>query len=362
MKKHLIAAAVAAAVAVPAAAQVTISGGIDYGWDVKNKTTAATTTTNAPTTAGGNRVGNSQITLTATEDLGGGLKATAVTDHALDAANVITARDQFVELAGGFGTFRIGRLDRGFNAGYGNYAVAISTNGVGSSDSTGHDLMGGTLGRIGAGSTPTYTTSTGGTFARQNGVIQYTTPKFMGATLLIETARNKSEAASANANTKAEMTNYRIDYAMGKLTASVGVGSRKVDASTANNIQDEAKANYIGLAYDLGMAQIKFAQGNRKDTDDGATSADVTVNNFNITVPMGAISFRAGFYDGKDKVTDSATDDMDLRGHQIGAIYSLSKRTSLYAYVGKNETKLSTGGTTNLEKSEATYVGVNHRF
>jgi hypothetical protein len=212
--------------------------------------------------------------------------------------------------------------------------------------------MAGTLGR----------SNIGGTFARQDGVIQYTTPKFMGATLLVEAGRAKSEAGSANANTKAEMTNYRIDYAMGQLTASVGVGSRKVDASTANNIQDEAKANYIGLAYDLGVAQIKFAQGNRKDVDDGATAGDVTVNNVNVTVPMGAISFRAGFYDGKDKVTNSATDDMDLRGHQIGAIYSLSKRTSLYAYVGKNESKLSTGGTTNLEKSEATYVGVNHRF
>ncbi len=353
MKKHLIAAAVVAALSAPAMAQnAVISGVIDYAYAAKSDSTAATTTTVAPTTGHGNAFGTSRIDLTMTEDLGGGLKATAFLSQAIDASSALSGRDQFVGIEGGFGNIRIGRLDQGFNAGYGAYAVTISTNGVGSSDSTNHDLMAGTLGQ----------SSVGGSFARQNGVIQYISPAFMGATVSVETARNKSEAASANANTKVQMDNLRLDYKNGPLTVGLGSGKRKVDSSSSDNIQDEVKANYVGIGYDLGVAQVKFAQGNRKDSNDGATAGDITVNNFGIVVPMGAASFRASFYDGKDKVTTSATDDHEVRGYQVGVIYSLSKRTSVYGYIGKNETKLATGGTTGLEKAEATYIGLSHTF
>jgi hypothetical protein len=65
MKKHLIAAAVAGAFAVPAMAQVTVSGtyGVAYGKGLAS--------------AQGLRVSDGHITFSAAEDLGGGMKAGA---------------------------------------------------------------------------------------------------------------------------------------------------------------------------------------------------------------------------------------------------------------------------------------------
>ena len=77
MKKHLIAAAVAAAVAVPAMAQnVTLSGYVEAGYQDLSFSGDATTRTNEELkafTAG--PFGSSRLVISGSEDLGGGLKA-----------------------------------------------------------------------------------------------------------------------------------------------------------------------------------------------------------------------------------------------------------------------------------------------
>ena len=76
MKKHLIAAAVAAAVAVPAMAQVTISGAIG-GNSTKYKTDGASAPSESATTAN-DHLGTTALRISGAEDLGQGMKASFV--------------------------------------------------------------------------------------------------------------------------------------------------------------------------------------------------------------------------------------------------------------------------------------------
>ena len=75
MKKHLIAAAVAAAVAVPAVAQVTVYGLFDAAYTDIKTTTAAAVTTKTNDYVDSGRMSGSRLCFRGAEDLGGGLKA-----------------------------------------------------------------------------------------------------------------------------------------------------------------------------------------------------------------------------------------------------------------------------------------------
>ena len=102
MKKHLIAAAVAAAVAVPAMAQnVTMDGVIDsmYG-SVDRGGTAAITGKFVGVVA--NVFATSQMNIRGTEDLGGGVKAGFRLSRQLGAA---TGTDTGTALAAGYDSY-----------------------------------------------------------------------------------------------------------------------------------------------------------------------------------------------------------------------------------------------------------------
>lgn len=116
MKKSVIAAAVAAVVAAPAAlADVTISGGLQA--ELVSVGGDATRTADGVYLADGGMSGNMDggnfgfLSFKASEDLGGGLKALAnytLNTHTDSSTGV---RESYVGLSGGFGTFLAGRLN-----------------------------------------------------------------------------------------------------------------------------------------------------------------------------------------------------------------------------------------------------------
>jgi predicted porin len=78
---------------------------------------------------------------------------------------------------------------------------------------------------------------------------------------------------------------------------------------------------------------------------------------------MGAFTFGASTYTGKNKVSADADDNTKLSGNQISVRYALSKRTYLYALNGTNKIKLDSGNTTgDAYKFTATSLGVVHSF
>ncbi len=114
MKKNVIALAVAAAMAAPLAqAEVTVSGTLQaelVSWSGDNNAEGLYVT-DGQTYGSSKGSGVGQLTFSATEDLGNGMKALAKYNFSLtadDAANGV--RDSYVGLTGGFGTVLAGRM------------------------------------------------------------------------------------------------------------------------------------------------------------------------------------------------------------------------------------------------------------
>jgi len=382
MKKHLIAAAVAAAVAVPAAAQVTVSGTLDINpWSSNKATDAAAgdpTTDRRGTQGATARSGawtTSNLTFSGTEDLGGGLKAAFFFNQELRQSDGSeNARDIWVALSGGFGELKIGRQPTAVEAGWGAIAVNGTTNSAGTSDSGGYDLIAGTLGATQTGATQfgTAGSTAGGNMSRQAGVIRYTTPNIGGLTFSVDLISNSADLSTAAGEAKNQQISGHALYAAGPLTLVAGYGDRDMTGTLAatgetataeTNLTGNAKLHYLGGAYNFGMGTLRYAYGAREDKSAASPSvvtSDITVHNVGLTIPVGALTYTLNYYDGEDDRAVAAGDERDLSGYQVAVRYALSKRTSAYLVNGQN--KNEGAGANNTAKNTTTAIGVIHSF
>jgi len=432
MKKHFIAAAVAAAVTAPAFAQnVTVGGVLDitaYSQGsltvdpsqgapgaVLGRAIKTTTTSNGLGAAGA--FSTSVLNFSGTEDLGGGLKASFFLNQSINSNDgSLGNRDRFLQLTGGFGGLKVGRFPAAAD-GYGGFAATGTVNTAGTSESGAFDLEAGTLGRTHALPGAAGTAGSGnaglaaaaaianngfgqaaadsGAFGRQNGVIEYTTPAFSGVTATLTYANNKVDRDGTDylGAATAKQTGVRVDYSVGALTAAYSTSKRKVlaeqvagtrlgvDAGGANvfaldSFQSdiEGEMSWLGARYNLGPATVFASIASREDTrsrstvwnaalDARATTVDIKVNSIGVQVPLGATMFFASMYDGKDGRAAGGADDREIRGHQFGATYSLSKRTRAYAVFGENENNSSTPDAARANVTfKQTALGLVHQF
>ena len=372
MKKHLIAAAVAGALAVPAMAQVTVSGTLDVRAFNNAKTTATgagvTTTTSTKTVGNANGLdtGNqdgwstSQLVFSASEDLGGGLKATAVLSHRASAPTGGVARDRYIDLAGGFGAVRIGRFNSAITANY------LTLSGIPTTGNAGHTygLVAGTT-TISANSAGV--TSDPGDFERGDGnMLQYTTPNFGGIVATVGMRNVSTDASDTAGKTKSAQSQATVGYSAGPLALGLGFGSREV---TAENVagKDEADLMWVAGSYNLSMAKVSLSHGTREhdDTTGGGVSVkdmDATVTTVAVSVPMGAITLHAFVYDGEDERSAGTATGVNLKGHQLGVQYALSKRTFAYLVAGEDRTTRSGTSTEEIVKTTQTALGISHSF
>ena len=367
MKKHLIAAAVAGALAVPAMAQVTVSGTLDVRAFNNAKTTATgagvTTTTSTKTVGNANGLdtggqdgwSTSQLVFSASEDLGGGLKATAVLSHRASAPTGGVARDRYIDLAGGFGAVRIGRFNSAITANY------LTLSGIPTTGNAGH-----TYGFVTSGFGSGANTEPGDFERGDANNLQYTTPNFGGIVATVG-MRNVSTDASATAGkTKSAQSQATVGYSAGPLALGLGFGSREV---TAENVagKDEADLMWVAGSYNLSMAKVSLSHGTREhdDTTGGGVSVkdmDATVTTVAVSVPMGAITLHAFVYDGEDERSAGTATGVNLKGHQLGVQYALSKRTFAYLVAGEDRTTRSGTSTEALAKTTQTGMGISHSF
>lgn len=439
MKKHVLAVAVAAAVSMPAVAQVTVSGTLDVAAtrSLKESTMAgsgSTTVTTAESkgTGSGSLSGTttsstvgyatSEMIFQATEDLGGGLKATA--RYSQNIGNeTMTARDRYIDVAGGFGSVRLGRFNA-FTGNFNNFSGAGTTNQAG-------DLNDFTTG----GAETFQTALTNASFERQSGLIQYTSPSFNGFTVSAGYGNNSNDTTTTASSLDESKTTYLgVEYKAGPLTIQGAMSEKKNktravagtagkawftngthnatgtqstasattlgDATTTNGYSmsstlavpqtggatpgvsglvtsagiaavsaAEAKHEFdwLGASYNLGPATLMAATARRK-TESGSvgsaatTSNDAKVNAVGLMVPLGATTLRASVYDGKDERATGATDDMKLEGHQVSVTYNLSKRTYLYGVMGESEVKREGSATSATRTNKSNAIGVVHTF
>lgn len=304
-------------------------GDVGYASTTTKDTTGATTAKVNGMTSGvqsGSRWG-----IRGSEDLGGGMKANFhfesgvnVNTGAQATAGVLFNRRSVVELEGGFGKVGLGR----------DYMPSFGL--VSGTDVTGTD-----------GTTTSDLYPTG---VRGDNMIQYTSPNFSGVVAKLGMVSEKSGAPTAA--TKTEATDVAVTYTAGPLMVGASFGDTKGVA--AGVTASKTSHNVIAATYDLGMAKL-FA--NSINSKDKLTSAKASELNLGVSVPMGAVTLLAGV--GTDSTQASGAAKAKSTDYTLGADYTLSKRTNLYARYMKDQTPAISG-----TKAQTTgfYTGVRHSF
>ena len=307
MKKTLIALA-AVAVSSAAMAQVTVSGNVEVQYQSLKSTltgvtgsyiqesgtvgsTATTSVLRAPVAAGestvkGFLISGMHLHITATEDLGGGLKATArySLDGATSDSGNVVGDGILLSLAGGFGSVTFSNVD---SADY--LAVDPVTDPLG--------YNGGIQDRI-----------------------TYTSPTISGIRF---TATMQEGANGAGKDATKESMVYELDYAAGPLTANIGMMTVDKNVHTTTDGFSRFK-----VGYNFGVAAVSYGQINAKDAA-GVKDSNTALT---VSVPLGAVSLSYAYATSKDGA--AAKQD----GTAISATYALSKRTSLSAQQVNYET------------------------
>jgi len=401
MKKQIIAAAVAAAVAAPVLAQnATIYGTMDVGYSASKLRTDGA---NRNITSSGNGQGplaTSVLGVMGTEDLGGGVRAGFHIEYGLnDAASGATLNPNrhsyvFLEnskagrLVVGQTTSAIHGIVTGFSAGFANNSVgALYTNQTQTNGTTQAD----------------YSNENGirPHTAFQGDMISWTLPKFGNAVARVEySRRSDDDTAGVTSRTglgaSIRYTDGPLDIGWGyqmrteenPLTTSAGIAAALNTFLTLtgniNAIQaaDVGTAGYdartqsiaLGASYNLGSVQ-PFLLYTTTDHTVGLGAGDREkfsnreVTEFGLRIPMGATTLFGSIYNGDINYSTvgagNRAGSAGVDGWQVGAVHALSKRTALYAIHG-NQSTGNDGNTENSarvdSKNDATSIGIRHTF
>jgi len=312
-------------------AQVTISGGFGYGFE--SVTSQATNSAGAKTKVSGMRQVSNSLTLTASEDLGNGIKATAKLGFAAGGRNATPAsEDASITLSGGFGALTVGAVEAG------------------------NGIVG--LGGAGApvrGLNNPYNTATGSLLAGAGNVdlVQYTSPAISGATFrvqLIDSIGAPGAGGADSSSATASATVIGVRYAAGPLTVDLDSTSGDRNTQTISSTATYTdKRTRLSAGYDFGVARIGYGQEKRTVFTAATTSSEITDTIMGVSVPMGAITLGATYGTSKDGTAAKAT------GSEFGVKYAFSKRTSLTAQTGSFKKA-------DTSKQSITRIRMDHSF
>jgi len=395
MKKSLLALAAMGAFAGAAHAQssVTVYGILDLGVTSQSNDNA-TNAVRQTTTARGGAYTTQRLGVSGTEDLGKGLRASFnfemglggngstgnrlrqdtltsgttanTTDYKADQTlGDFVVRQQNLGLAGSFGSVRIGRMT----------TLADGVIGLGDVGG-GNNFQGRAYSNTTAGGTNLIN-------ARSDRLIEYVSPTMSGLSIGVQygtAAGTNSTTVAAERLNENSATEFgaMIRYSAGPANAGVGFQSHKEKISNAD--RRESTVVVVAGSYNFNVAQVFLNYQNGEIKNDYGTATTPTqaapfstvafqtgalnkrnVSEIGVAVPVGALRLAGSYYMGTRENQTSATGAVaksDLTGYQAAALYSLSKRTNLYAVYGA--TKSDTAG---VATNVADYgVGVRHSF
>jgi len=375
MKKHLIAAAVAAAVAAPAMAQnVEIYGILDQAYratDLTLKVGGDKFRLDTSSTVVGGSYTTQRLGFRGTEDLGGGLKASFNYEQGLGnsgtggedgnsdsgtTALVTVLRQANLGISGGFGSVRVGQMTTQADLAYGVGDVGSGNN---------------FIGRIYGGSGIQLSN------ARSSRLIEYTTPSFNGFTAAIQYGKGstKTDDSVDSVSSSNKELGFGLRYAAGPLNVMLGYVKEKAESVTTGAKGAEPKEIVLGANYNFGPATAFFIyqDGSNKnvstvtlageDLDLAAEKYDSKAYEIGVRVPMGALALQASYYDASrtwKNLGDKYTFDQD--GIQLAALYNLSKRTMLYAVYGTQDWKGKKELKGTKVDNDQFGIGVRHSF
>lgn len=353
MKKQLLATAIAGMFAVPAIAQVTVSGNLDVTATRSNKVeevaasgTTAYRNTETSNTGGGNGISGTasswvtpQLVFEAKEDLGGGMTATARFSQSI-AAETFAARDRYVEVGGGFGSVRLGRFNP-FIGGLDSYSGAGTSNSPGDLD----QMATGSVKLFGSG-------ITGGSFGRQDGQVQFTSPTFSGFNVVVGYGSNSTDdTANTNRLSENKMQSLGVQYKAGPLTVAAAMGERKV--KTAATTGTKGRAFFFNATQNATATQDTAANSTVGDSIGGTTGYTLTQGAFPTGNILGVIT-SAGAIAG-------AQFDAKHEFDWLGASYNLGPATVMVSHSRRKTTSnSSTSGsaTSTLNDAKVNSIGL----
>lgn len=401
-------AAVAATGAAFAQSTVSLSGTFDLSVQ-SAKNDLATVNSMAK-----NGMASSRIQFAGTEDLGGGMTANFTCDTDLtpsagagyattaiaSGAGTTTAaaataslcnRIGLVGAAGGFGRvdlggdytpmFRITGIADPFGtngvASWYNLGGVVARGGLVAADVSSTFEASSAAGTGGASlaapMSATATSSTGGgaigattvssvNAARANNTITYSTPVFNGVQAVYMHILD-GVASNATTGKLGAGSSLRVRYDAGPLTLAVGTQSIKVGTTYAITSVDgveNLKTNILAGSYDFGMAKATFGYQTQKLG--GLKGTDTILG---LIVPMGTSTIKAS-YAVKSVDTADNTGEFGAKQLGLGYIYSLSKRTDVYAQYARvtNDANAQYGvlAPTAGKSATAYQVGLRHAF
>jgi predicted porin len=361
MKKHLIVAAVAAAVAGPDVAQVSVFGILDLGHSSQEK--KATSTSNAGATTDTKAVGaseglsGSRLGFRGNEDLGGGLKAgfvyelginvgASTADHSVRGAHLTISSSNL-------GSLNIGR----------NNSLGKNMNDQHTAFGGGGDFEQGAVtlelvrGEELANATAVLLKSA--VADRLSNQITYTAPTFSGLTLSAQMSDSSSDTTATNGtavSSGADNLAFRIDYKAGPLTVAAASTTSKSQTEASSPVKTDAKLSQYGATYTLGGLKFFGLYNDATyQASEGAVKQEHKGYDVGATYTVGATTFLASV--GKGDMKDASSNVTDLEGYQAQVRYALSKRTTAYALYGETE---ATGYVQGV--SDVMMIGVRHSF
>jgi predicted porin len=403
MKKSLIALAALSAFATAAQAQssVTVYGLLDAGYATSNIDHGAGVETNQKAVGGlhsANGTGTlsgSRLGFRGTEDLGGGLKANFVLETGINYSNGVAATatpantDAALANAAMFANVRQGWA--GLSGGFGD--VRIGTHNSLAKDAS--ESIDPNAGVTLTGASSLY--QAGLAVTRPANAITYLSPRMSGVQFQAQMDEGESTTSATVPKDNSGLS-FALNYVAGKLTATAWTEERKkqayvgtsgnrlvslsagsvvlpMDAGTADvfttttatsitagtpNVIDKVTQDGFGATYNFGIAKVAAMTTKLKFKD--ATAADngeIKSNLLGVEVPVNAkVMVRASVSTGEIK--DNGTKTYDLDGYQLVAMYSLSKRSHLYAAIG--ETKYDSPTANSDVKINQMGVGLRTTF
>jgi hypothetical protein len=310
-------------------AQVTISG--------KFGTAYTSAEASDGTKVSGFQVTDGDLRVTASEDLGGGVRATVAAEFGnRGRANANAARDATITLSGGFGSITAGAVEAGNGiTGLGNAGAPVrglDNSGQVLQTAVNVDMVRYTLPTLVKGLGASISLLDGvGDVSRNSGNITQVALTFSNGPLSIAADRsdyNKSVDYAGHDGTcqpKGNGTISPINKSSGAGSAAACVAAMgtvlapRVGASSGVDYR-----NRISASYDFGVARIGYGfQTIRHVT---ATVKDDVQSTMGVSVPLGAITL--GAVRSTQKVDGAAT---KKTGNEFGLNYAFSKTTNLQA-------------------------------
>jgi predicted porin len=157
---------------------------------------------------------------------------------------------------------------------------------------------------------------------------------------------------------------YALDTALVDLPGSsddiLAIGALATGGSNAAQSVDKVEHKAYGATYTI--SGIKLAamstEISYKDTV-AANNGKIKANLLGATVPVNAnLNVFASFSDGE--IVDNNVKTHDLKGYQLVGVYSLSKRTNVYAAIGQSKYDSPTANSD--VKIDQMAIGMRHSF